>query len=613
MSGTLKTKFVVIQNRIAELVATTLPQAGWKIAQFNQDVATCTAEKRLDKGGGQGQPDTYSFKAVIDWERDSVIVDSYRIKMTVTEDTNKTSEDECKSLCAEFFRICKKIVEKMNANPLVERVTYGSAQWANLADLKQADYVVDREKLDPKSFVIGRSDEEGQIIASPPDLAIRHTLVCGATGTGKTSGFILPQAINRLGTSAIFTEATDGATAPAVYSQSAGWRSKVGGQEVYYFNPDDLASNQINLVELIKTAEQAGTIASLIIRNTSANITEASDFWAKAEKYLLNALLIHAAGAKGDLASVRQLVQKGASALDAVLSQSLYQKAREEYQGFLNVGSENTRNNVFIGLLNRLYPWTFPVVQKVTERNDIDWMNLREQLFSFYLAVPAAKDDLKPVVSLILNFLLEEVADVKEDSGKSAPLKYPLMLILDEFTNFGRIAGFENKISIIRHRGIGVLLGVQALSQLNEAYGVDCARAIMNNLNTRIYLRPICEITAESVSKALGQKTHYERKVNSSGAIVETEVAVPLMSMADVMALEKSKAILFTPATAPLKIDLFQWKDHKEAYITPAPVRRKLEVQRELEKADNGAANLELHVQKEKEREHSRDEPAPDF
>lgn len=612
MSGTLKTKFVVPQNRIAELIATTLPQSGWKVVHFNQDVSTCSAERRVDKGGGQGQPDTYNFSAVIDWEPDESADDSYRIKVTVTEENHKTSEDECKSMAADFFRICKKLVQKMQENPLKERVTYGSAHWADVDDLRDANYVIDKEKLQPQSFLLGPTEED-QVIASPPELAIRHTLVCGATGTGKTTGFILPQAINRLNTSAIFTEATDGSKAPAVYWQSAGWRAKMGAQEVYYFNPDDLASNQINLVEMIRTAEQAATIASLIIRNTSANIAEATDFWAKAEKYLLNALLIHAAGAGGDLASVRELVQKGASALDAVLSQSTYQKARDEYQGFLNVGSENTRNNVFIGLLNRLQPWTYPVVQKVTERNDIDWMTLRDKLFSFYIAVPAAKDDLKPVVSLILNFLLEEVADVKEDSNNAPPLQYPLMLILDEFTNFGRIAGFENKISIIRHRGIGVMLGVQALSQLNDAYGPDCARAIMNNLNTRIYLRPIDDITAEAVSKALGQKTHYERKVNSSGAIVETEVAVPLMSMGDVLALEKSKAILFTPATAPLKIDFFQWSDFKKAYVVPPPERRKLVAQRELVKAGDVSEVPMEKVQKEKEREHSRDDPAPDF
>lgn len=610
MSGTLKTKFSVPQNRIAELVATTLPQSGWKVVHFNQEVNTCTAERRIDKGGGQGQPDTYSFTAVVDWALVEAN-DIYRVTVNVKEENSKTTEDECKAMAADFFRTCKKLLQKMQENPLKERITYGSAHWADIDDLREANYVIKKENLPPQSFLIGRAGDE-QVIASPPELSIRHTLVCGATGTGKTSGFILPQAINRLDTSAIFTEATDGSTAPAVYAQSAGWRAKMG-HEIYYFNPDDLASNQINLVQMIKTAEQAATIASLIIRNTSANIAEATDFWAKAEKYLLNALLIHSAGAGGDLASVRELVQKGASPLGEVLSQSVYQKARDEYQGFLNVGSDNTRNNVFIGLLNRLQAWTYPIVQKVTERNDIDWMSLRDQLFSFYIAVPAAKDDLKPVVSLILNFLLEEVADIKEDSSNPSPLKHPLTLILDEFTNFGRIGGFENKISIIRHRGIGVMLGVQALSQISDVYGQDCARAIMNNLNTRIYLRPIDEITAETISKALGQKTHYERKVNSSGAIVETEVAVPLMSMGDVLALEKSKAILFTPATAPLKIDFFQWNDFKDAYGVAPPERRKLVVQRELAKAGDTLTVASQEVQKEKEREHSRDEPAPDF
>lgn len=617
MSGSLKTKMLVPQKRVAELIATTLPQVNWQISNFNEEMKTCTAHQQIDKGGGAGQPDIYNYTAVLEWGAITDEVDTYHIRVSVSEKNNKVSETECKTLCAEFFRRCKNLLQRLVDNPLTEKLAYGSSRWAEIEELRTAGWILPENDLPAKSFLVGPNGDD-EIIAVPPELSVRHSIVCGATGTGKTTGFILPQVIRRLDISAIITEATDGSKAPAIYSQSARWRAEKGKQDIYYFNPDDLTSNQINLVAHIKTAENAAVIADLIIRNTSAKLGATDDFWPQAEKYLLNALLIHVAGYKGNLSEVRRLIQKGAKALGEELSESVYQRARDEYGGFLNTGSETTRSNVFIGLLNRLTPWTYATVQKVTERTDFDVYGLRERLFTFYIAVPAGKNDLKPVVALVLNFILEEVMQVKTETAQgSSPLKYPVTLILDEFTNFGRIAGFDEKISIIRHRGIGVTLGFQAMDKFWDTYGREVANTIMANLGTRIFLRPNDYETADLVSKQLGQKTHYERKINSTGNIVETEVGVPLMAPAEVMRLDLSKAILFTPSTAPLKIPFYQWADHQEAYTMPPWERRKLVAEAELVKA----ADIEgTAVESTGERNRSRDthdqlhdERAPDF
>lgn len=617
MSGSLKTKMLVPQKRVAELIATTLPQVNWTISSFNEEMKTCTAHQQIDKGGGAGQPDIYNYTAVLEWGAVADDSDTYLIRVSVSEKNNKVSETECKTLCAEFFRRCKNLLQRLVDNPLSEKLAYGSSRWADVEDLRTAGWILPENDLPAKSFLVGPNGED-EIIAVPPELSVRHSIVCGATGTGKTTGFILPQVIRRLDISAIITEATDGSKAPAIYSQSARWRAEKGKQDIYYFNPDDLTSNQINLVAHIKTAENAAVIADLIIRNTSAKLDATDDFWPQAEKYLLNALLIHVAGYKGNLSEVRRLIQKGAKALGEELSESVYQRARDEYGGFLNTGSETTRSNVFIGLLNRLTPWTYSTVQKVTERTDFDVYGLRDRLFTFYIAVPAGKNDLKPVVALVLNFILEEVMQVKTETAQgSSPLKYPVTLILDEFTNFGRIAGFDEKISIIRHRGIGVTLGFQAMDKFRETYGREVSNTIMANLGTRIFLRPNDYETADLVSKQLGQKTHYERKINSTGNIVETEVGVPLMAPAEVMRLDLSKAILFTPSTAPLKIPFYQWVDHKEAYTLPPWERRKLVAEAELVKAaDIEGAPVESTGERNRSRDNHdqlHDERAPDF
>lgn len=617
-TGSLSTTFEIPQRRAAELIATTLPQVNWKINQFNEEGKTCSAEQTIDLGGGIGQPNIYNYTATVVWDQDASNPNKYKLRIEVAEKNGKADEDECRTLCAHFFRRCKKILERFVANPLQERKTYGSARFATLEDLENSNYIIKTlDDLDPLSFLVGPV-ADGRVIAVPPLESIQHTLLCGPTGTGKTVGFILPQAVNRLKTSAIFTEATDGSKAPAVYSQSARWRAEKGNQDVYYFNPADLSSNQINLVTLIKTPEDAATIASIIIQNTTQTVHKSSgdDFWQKAERYLVNALLIHSAGLKGNLAQIRRLVQKGPQALHEELSQSVYQRARDEYQGFLNTGSETTHANVFIGLLQRLEAWSFPIVEKVTERNDIDMMGLRDRLFSFYIAVPQQNEAVKPVASLVLNYLLDVVLEAEKTDG--AKLAHPLMLILDEFTNFGRIANFFGKISIIRARGIGVTVGFQDVEQLFSVYGQSEGRIIMNNLNTRIYLQPNCLNTARNISEQLGKRTFYERKINSTGNIVENEQALDLMNVGDVTSIGKERAFLFTPNGFKLLIDRYKWEDFQAIYTLPKWQRRLLEAETELVPAANLSSSRSQAGDGElpkKRPDHDRlhDERAPDY
>lgn len=609
VEGALKAKFLVPQNRVAELVATSLPQCSWHVIHFNEEMKSCTADRQIDKGAGD-PASIHRYTANIEWVLEQK--DTYRIRMSVSEAQNKASQRECQQLCSDFFEKVKLNCQRLKENPLKEKSTYGSASWAEPSALIDAGYISEAAGIDPKAFIVGPY-ESGKLIAIPANHACMHTIVCGSTGTGKTSSFIIPQAVTRLGTSAIFTEATDGSEPPTVYTKTARWRHEQGGQDIYYFNPDDLASNQINLISTIKRPEDAVIIASLIVRNTVQTVHSGADpFWEQAETYLLNALLLHLAGCRGTLAQARYLVQQGPTALAEQLKESFYQAARDEYNGFLNTGNESTRSNVFIGLLQRLTPFCFPVVQKLTERTDIDFAGLRERLFSFYLAVPAEKVALQPVVALVLSYLLDVV--VEADREDAPPLKHPLMLVLDEFTNFGKIANFQRKLALIRHREIGVTMGFQYIKQVAELYGHDAADTITSQAGTRIYLRPRDLQTAESISRQLGTRTHYERKVSSSGSIMEKELSVNLMPPGDVLALPFGEAILFTPATRPMKIKPFGYEDFKHATNLAPWQRRKLEAQRDLMPASDQLNPVESEpVSSRSQHDRLHDEKAPEF
>lgn len=587
-SGSMKMSISVPGNRIADLVALTLPQCKWCPVGFSEDFGS-TAATRKKQSNAYNIYTSFDLHASLTWNVAPSDAGQFTVRMTVEETEGNASERECQAICAEFFTQLKKNVVVLEQNPLREKTTYGTARFAALDELDEAGYVVATDEVDHRSWFVGPAGE-GRVIAIPPEEAMMHSVVCGATGTGKTSSFLIPQAVLRLKSSGIFTEATDGSEAPALYAKTARWRNEQANQDIYYFNPADLTSNQINLVTLITKPEESSQIANLIVQSTKQTVHSGGDpFWEKAESYLLNALLLHAAGQKSNLAAIRRMVQQDKKALHEDLSNSFYQRAREEYEGFLTTGSENTRGGVYVGLLQRLQPWTYPIVEKVTERTDFDIRGLANRLFSFYLAVPAEQEDIQPVAALVLNYLLD-VATV-EGTEHDDNLRHPLFLLLDEFTNFGRIPSFAKKMAIIRHRGIGVTLGFQSIRQLQTVYGRDEADWIMSQPGTRVFLRPRDHETAESISRMLGPRTHHERKYNAGGQLIEKEIGVPLMSAADVLALEKEKAILFTASTKPIKIERFHWRDFEHATNLKPWTRRKLSAEQTLQRAVEGSVD----------------------
>ena len=105
-------------------------------------------------------------------------------------------------------------------------------------------------------------------------------------------------------------------------------------------------------------------------------------------------------------------------------------EAQARYREFMSWGTENTRNSVVIGLIQRLELWTQPRIVALTEKNDIDFDKLKDELFTFYLAVPADKPELKPCAAIILAYITNWALAKRG-------LKHRISLYLDEFTNFG--------------------------------------------------------------------------------------------------------------------------------------------------------------------------------
>ncbi len=563
-----KTTLNVSLDVVAEIVSTTLNRLGWSRVFVNEKLRQASAEDKESKLIGKDYWRNESY-ALIRWRK---VSDGIEVEIEVTERQMQWA-GYCKGRLEE---IVNGLISDVGQLTEVEQDNepsdmYGSARWASDEDLEEAGYFGDGHKR----FILG-VDTIGECVSVPERETAMHAVVCGPTGSGKTSTIYIPNLIERTGVSSIVTEATAGDEQPDLFNKTAGFR-QLSGQKIYKFNPDDMTSHRINPLQYVKTFDQAVQTAGLIVKNTSNKISYGDQIWETAEKQLLTVLILHAVGQKAHLGSIRRWLCEGADGLAQMMRTSQFVEAQREYEGFYINSSEGFRNGVLSGLMQRLNLWVSPKIVALTEKTDIDIESLANERFTFYLGAPAHKEHLKPLAALVFNFVLNLALEKR--------FKYPLVLFLDEFTNYGYVPGIAEKLTIIRHRDIPVVLGFQDYVQMRKIYGEEDAGLLFNQPGTKIFFRPRDGNTAKRISDALGNATIVERKVTSSGQIQERKISRQLMNPGEVMALEKGKVIVFTPSTPPILLQTYTWQKYESATAYEPPIFRELEVNEELIRA----------------------------
>ncbi|MES6429116.1 type IV secretory system conjugative DNA transfer family protein, partial [Cutibacterium acnes] len=149
----------------------------------------------------------------------------------------------------------------------------------------------------------------------------------------------------------------------------------------------------------------------------------------------------------------------------------------------------------------------------------------------------------------MVNFLLDHVLEIREQ------MKYPLAMLLDEFTNFGKISGIGDTLSIIRKNKIGLVLGFQNYFQLEQVYSKREAQIIIDMPATQIYFKQKTFQEARDLSEAIGRTTIEEATVSDSGRVQEIIQGRHLITPDELISLNK-EVIVFTADVKPLRLPL---------------------------------------------------------
>ncbi len=353
--------------------------------------------------------------------------------------------------------------------------TYGTASWMGERELKDVLEVQPLTKAD--GILLGKRN--GKAVCLPADTRLnRHIAVFGASGTGKSRGFIRPALFNIIqrGESAIITDSKG-----ELYADTAEL-FRQHGYEVKVFNlvNPEHGDSWNCMSDLGGDTLLAQVLTNVIIGNTSSGKTD--HFWDNGEGNLLKALILYvdldptrSPEEKNLPAVYEMLIRHSAAQLTALFERlPLDHPARGPYRLF-SQASDTVRSGIVLGLGTRLQVLQNEAVARILRRSDIDLTAPGKRKCATFVVLSDQEATMAFLSSLFFSFLFIKLTRFA-DSTPDMRCPVPVNLILDEFNNIGKLGGaadgsdFARTLSVVRSRAIYVTLAVQSLGQLQNRY-----------------------------------------------------------------------------------------------------------------------------------------------
>lgn len=197
-----------------------------------------------------------------------------------------------------------------------------------------------------------------------------------------------------------------------------------------------------------------------------------------------------------------------------------------------------------------------PVVAKNTAVSDFCVMDLLDpkQPVSFYLVIsPAHLSRLRPLIRLVINMILRLLTE-KMEFGEQKE-KQRLLLLLDEFPQFGRIDAVETALAVMAGYGMKALVVCQDKNQLEKAYTKE--HSIVSNCHVRVFFTPNEIDSANFISKTLGKRTIQVANENNAYNMFKSTTSLSatgreLLTPEEVLELADDREIIFVAGKKPI-------------------------------------------------------------
>lgn len=184
--------------------------------------------------------------------------------------------------------------------------------------------------------------------------------------------------------------------------------------------------------------------------------------------------------------------------------------------------------------------------------SDFSFAELKTGRVSVYLVIPP---DRVATHGAWLGLLARQaIAAVARAPGNS-----PVLFMLDEFANMGKLAGLSDSLTLLPGLGVRVWMIVQSLDQLRALYGREVTNTILSQAEVQQFFTVQDLGLAKMLADALGQRTvkttaiNLGRKEDDDPGESRSEAGRPLMSADEIRLMPGDEQLLLIQSRPPIR------------------------------------------------------------
>ncbi len=437
----------------------------------------------------------------------------------------------------------------------------GYSDWAKPKDMKEARGVK----------MVVESDSEFSAAGIPLytendkiwlDDGESHSLIIGATGSGKTSCLVNPTVtiLGKKGESMIITDPKG-----EIYERNANFLKSRGYDIIILNFRNPQKGNMWNPLALPYKLYKKGNIdkSNELLRDIAMNILheEKTDdpFWQNtAMDYfvgLAQGLFQDVEEKYININSIIQMLTIGEEKYGASTYAKEYFKLKDpSNSAYINAAGtvdapSDTKGSVISVFRQKIN--IFAMAENLSEMlsgSDFDLMNIGKRKTAVFLIIQDEKRTYHSLITIFVKQCYECLIDVAQEAGGKLPIR--TNFLLDEFANMPELKDVTTMITAARSRQIRFNLIIQNFAQLNQVYGKENAETIKGNCGNMIYLLSSELSALEEISKLCGDK-----KVKAKGKDKPDETR-PLISVTDLQKLKFKDAIIIKQRVSPFQVKL---------------------------------------------------------
>ena len=191
-------------------------------------------------------------------------------------------------------------------------------------------------------------------------------------------------------------------------------------------------------------------------------------------------------------------------------------------------------------------------ISEMLSRSDIELADIGRKKTALFIVIQDEKKTYHSLVTILLKQCYETLIDVAQENGGELPVR--TNFLLDEFANMPPLKDVTTMITAARSRHVRFTMIIQNYAQLNQVYGKENAETIRGNCGNIIYLISTELAALEEISKMCGEvKSKKDDKTASTPLVTVSDLQ--RMKQFEVIVLRLRKQPFKTKMTPDFKID----------------------------------------------------------